>query len=351
LYGFCPMTMTTEPKPSLSYPEHDKLGPLGIKASVIDDPAALRDALIRAFEAAAHGARDAVGAVDNGAEAAVHESRKSLRRARAILGLIGTALPKSERRALTTALQEARRALSTVRDHAVAPETLTLLALDDEDRAVAKRVLENAAAAMPATAEIKQLLAESAARAAAQAEALQAALPHDVDWDTVVGGLRSTYGAARRGSRAANRSKAWFHTWRRRSKELVYQLELLATHAGPRVAAIHSTLSDVTDTLGPAVDLIMVRDFVATYDQGIAPEAIARLRASIKRQLGERMSLACSGAREAFRKKPKKLQKRVTKSVRRDLAPPDDGHDGDDGATGAAGAAGDGKERKDALPQ
>jgi len=334
------------PKP-LSYPEHDKLGPLGITASVVDDPAGLRNALVRGFEAAAHAARDAVGAVDKDASAAVHESRKALRRARAVLGLIGAALPKSERRALTTALKDARRALSTVRDHAVAPETLTHLTLDDEDRATAKRVLDNAAQAMPATAEIRQLLAESAARAAAQAEALQAALPHEITWDTVTEGLRSTYREARRGSRAAKRSKAWFHTWRRRSKELVYQLELIASHAGARTTAIHGELSDVTETLGPAVDLIMVRDFVATYDQGIAAEAIARLRGSINDQLDELMKTACKGARDAFRKKPSKLEKRVTKSVRRDLAPPDDGGDADS----SSGDHADDKDRKGALPQ
>ena len=278
---------TTDPRTALSYPEHDKLGPLGHKISVVHDPAALRNALVRAFEAATQDARDAVGAVDAGATAAVHRSRKALRRARAVLGLVGAALPRSEHRAVKTALQEARRALSTVRDHAVAPETLARLPLDEADRATSSRVLANAAEAVPALAEIKQLLAESAARAAAQAEALQTALPHEIDWDTVAEGIRTVYGDARRASRGAKRSKAWFHTWRRRSKELVYQLELVAQKAGPRVTAIHDELSGVTDTLGPAVDLIMVREFVATYAQGIPAGAIEQLRDAIDRQLDD----------------------------------------------------------------
>jgi hypothetical protein len=145
------MVTPSEPKSALSYPEHDKLGPLGAKTSAIQDAAALRGALIRAFEAAAQEARDAVAAIDKGsASAAVHASRKALRRARAVLGLVGDALPGSERRAVKTALQEARRALSTVRDHAVAPETLGQMALDEEDRATAGRVLANAADSMPA---------------------------------------------------------------------------------------------------------------------------------------------------------------------------------------------------------
>jgi CHAD domain-containing protein len=271
-----------------------------------------------------------VAAADKSASSAVHDSRKALRRARAILGLVAGALPKSERRAVRSALQEARRALSTVRDHAVAPETLGQLVLDDTDRATANRVLANAAEAMPATAEIKQLLAESAARAAAQAEALQAALPHEVDRDIVADGLRTTYGEARGASRAARRSKAWFHTWRRRSKELVYQLELVASQAGPRVTAIHGELSGVTDMLGPAVDLIMVREFVATFAQGIAPDDVDHLRESIDGHLDDLMKSARKAARDAFRLKPKKFEKRVIKSVRRDLAPPDDGNGASD---------------------
>lgn len=321
------MATTTDPKPALSYPEHDKLGPLGARTSAIHDPGALRGALIRAFEAAAQEARDAVAAIDKGsASAAVHASRKALRRARAVLALVGDVLPKSERSAVKAALQEARRSLSTVRDHAVAPETLAQMTLDDQDRATANRVLANAAESMPAVAEIKQLLAESAARAAAQAEALQAALPHEVDWDTVSGGVRGTYGLARRASRAAKRSRPWFHTWRRRSKELVYQLELIAQHAGPRLTALHDEVSGATDVLGPAVDLIMVRDFVATYGQGIAPEALDHLRDTIDRQLDDLMKSACKASRDAFRQKAKKLQKRLTKSVRRDLSPPDEGN-------------------------
>ncbi len=321
------MATTSDPKPALSYPEHDKLGPLGAKTSAIQDAAALRGALIRAFEAAAQDARDAVAAIDKGsASTAVHASRKALRRARAVLGLVGDALPRSERRAVKTALQDARRALSTVRDHAVAPDTLAQMALDEEDRATANRVLANAAEAMPAAAEIKQLLAESAARAAAQAEALQAALPHDVEWATVSAGVQATYGEARRACRAAKRSRSWFHAWRRRSKELGYQLELIARHAGPRLTELRDEVSNATDVLGPTVDLIMVRDFVVTYGQGIAPEALGRLRDTINHQLDEMMTSARKAGREAFRAKAKKLEKRLTKSMRRDLAPPDDGN-------------------------
>src|SRR4051794_38904995 len=95
-----PMSTTTGEKPAHPDPEHDKLGPLGHKTSAIHDAGALRNVLVRAFEAAAQDAREAVGAVDASATEAVHQSRKALRRARAVLGLISAALPNSERRAV-----------------------------------------------------------------------------------------------------------------------------------------------------------------------------------------------------------------------------------------------------------
>ncbi len=311
---------------TLPYAEDDKLGPLGSKASALHDPAELRKALLREFSGAVQIAKDAVGAVDQGATVAVHAARKGLRRARAVLDLVAGALPKSERRAVGRALQEARRALSSIRDHTVAPETLGLLPLDDEDRATAKRILDNAAEALPAAQEIKQLLAESAARAAAQGEALEAALPAEIDFDLVLDGLRGVYAEARRARRAGKRSKQWFHTWRRRSKELGYQLEVLASHAGARVAAIHGEIEGLSDTLGPVVDLVMVREFVATHNQGVAPDDLARLKTAIDAQLTDLMKSTRKSGRDTFAQKPKKFGKRLQKSIKRDLTPADDQH-------------------------
>lgn len=315
---------------TLPYPEHDKLGPLGGKLSVLRDSVELRKALLREFERGVQTAKDAVAAVDHGTTAAVHQARKGLRRARAVLELVAGALPKSERRAVGKALRDARRALSTIRDHAVAPETLGSLPLGEEDRATAKRVLDNAAEALPAVQEIKQLLAESAARAAAQGEALAASLPAEIEFDTVLDGIRGVYAEARRARRAGKRSKQWFHAWRRRSKELCYQLELVAEHAGPRLTAIHSEIEGLCDTLGPAVDLVMVREFISTYNQGIGSDELDHLKSAIDAQLMDLMKDTRKAGRDLFALKPKRLTKRLQKSVKRDLTPVDEQqHDGE----------------------
>jgi len=318
------MATTTEAPHPEPYSEHDKLGPLGSRASALHDPAELRAKLIGEFQSAVHLAREAAASVDQGSATAVHGSRKALRRARSVLSMMATALPKSERKAVRDALQEARRSLSTIRDHSVAPETLGQLPLGDEDRDTAKRVLDSASEAIPASSDIKQLLGEAAARAAAQAEALEAALPTEISWEDVSRGIRSLYGHARRARRAGRTSKSWFHAWRKRSKELSYALDFVARQAGPRAEAIHSEIDGVTDLLGPAVDLIMVRDFVRTHGQGIAPEAIDHLRKAVDTQLGDLMKEGRKAGRDTFALKPRKFEKRLTKSVKRDLTPPDD---------------------------
>lgn len=309
---------------TVAYPEHDKLGPLGGKISALHQPTDLRKALLAEFDRAVHAARDAAAAAGHGAATAVHDSRKALRRARAVLSLVAPALPKSERTAVRKALQEARRTLSAVRDHAVAPETLATLPLSDEERATARRVLENAAEAMPPAAEIRQLLAESAARAAAQAEALEAALPAELDIAVIGEGIGAIYEDARHARRASKRSKSWFHAWRRRSKELSYQLEIIASHAGARAAAIHGEVEGITDILSPAVDLIMLREFVTTYAQGVPAADIDQLVGSIDHQLDDLMKGARKAGRDSFSLKPKKFAKRLAKAIKRDLTPADD---------------------------
>jgi CHAD domain-containing protein len=308
----------------MSYAEHDKLGPLASKQGPLHDPVELRAKLIAEFQATVAAAKEAASSVDRSAETAVHDARKALRRGRALLAMIASTLPKSERRALRSALKDARRSLSMVRDHTVAPTTLGALELEDADRDTAKRVLDSAAEALPPTAEIKQLLAEAATRAAAQGEALVASLPPAVDDSVVYDGIAETYGEARRARRKAKSSRSWFHTWRRRTKELSYQLEFLAKHAGPRASAIHEEIGAVSDTLGSAVDLVMLRDFVETHGQGIDKDALTSLRRTIDKRLEDLMKSARKNARDAFEQKPKKFEKRLVKSVKRDLTPADD---------------------------
>ena len=309
--------------------EDDKLGPIGGKTVVLHSDSELRMLLVNEFREAADAAKQAAAKTEANAQHAVHESRKALRRARAILSLVADALPKSERRAVKKAIQESRRALSAVRDHAVAPDTFAKLTLDDDDRATGKKILDNAAEAMPAVSEIKQLLTDAAGKAAAQVEALEAALPQELAWSTVGVGVREVYRAARKAMTKAKKSPPAFHTWRRRTKELVYQLALLAEHAGSRTLAIHDEVATVTGSLSDAVDLLMLSEFADTYSQGVAPEALEKLQHTLHDQLRALMRGARKAAAGPFEAGSKKFAKRVGKAVRKDLEPVEAPHPAD----------------------
>jgi CHAD domain-containing protein len=308
---------------AMAYAEDDKLGPLGGRRSVIDDDAELRRVLVAEFEAAAAAAREAAGTVDDSAVKAVHEYRKALRRARAILKLIAGQLPDSEQRAVRRALRDARRALGSTRDHAVAPDAAELLALGRDDGATLHTILDAAHQAVPPLAEIKQLLAEGAARAAAQVEALEASLPAALSWSTVLRGVRTTYRDARRARKEARHSKRAFHDWRRRSKELLNQLDLLSAYTGARVTDLHRELEAATDLQGPVVDLIMLREFARTHGDAVSSDALKALVHAITGEIDNRIGEARSAAKDAFHREPRRFARKLDKNAHRDIAPLD----------------------------
>jgi CHAD domain-containing protein len=281
-----------------------------------DEEIELRRLLVAELLAAANAARDAVGEVDLAPETAVHDYRKALRRARAVLGLVARALPSAERKAVRKVLQEARRALGEARDHAVAPDTLASLALAEPERRAADAVLAAAAVTAPKNADIKQALAEGAARAAAQLDVVAAQLPPAIEWETVVAGVRDAYRAARRARKDAGRSRRAFHRWRRRSKELTYQLELLARHGGPYVDDLHRSVEAATDAQGGAVDVIMVRELVREHEDAAEPEAVGHLRGALAEHLQALMKDARRAGREVFRAKPRKFARELAKAGR-----------------------------------
>src|SRR5689334_16631706 len=85
---------------AIRYHEDDKLGPVGARVAALWEPTDLRKMLVREFNAAVAKAKEAASSVDHGATIAVHEARKALRRARAVLSMVSGALPKGERRAV-----------------------------------------------------------------------------------------------------------------------------------------------------------------------------------------------------------------------------------------------------------
>jgi hypothetical protein len=88
------------------------------------------------------------------------------------------------------------------------------------------------------------------------------------------------------------------------------------------VSEIQKEIEGATEPQGPVVDLIMLRDFVETH--GTRGEPLEVLVTAIDRQLDDLMRDARRAGRDAYRRKPRKFGKRLTRAVERDLAPATD---------------------------
>jgi hypothetical protein len=288
--------------------------------SLVDDGVVLRRALFDELQQAADAARYATNEADDSLTGAVHSYRKALRRTRALLRLVWRELPKHDRRDIERALTESRRSLGAARDHAVAGDVLGDVT-DEDERRIARAVLDCAAVCALASHEIKQLIGEGAARTAAQLELIDAALPPRIEWRAVLDGLRATYAKAREARRDAKRSRRAFHTWRRRSKELAIQLDVLGKIAGPAFEELRERIVTGTDDLGEAVDLLMARDFVRTHAVGIDKHDIDKLVRALTRDLDVKIREGRRTSRDAFRTKPRKLARKLAKAAHGNVTP------------------------------
>ena len=300
--------------------EHDKLGPLG-KPDVgsmgngkpFAKGADLRASLIAAFRTAIDDAQAASRkpAVDE----AVHELRKALRRARATARLVADTLARDDRRDVSRALTEARRMLSASRDLAVVPVALAEVALDDARRTDALAIVTGARDAAMSVDEVRQTLTEAATRVAPLADVMAAALPATVGWRDLAGGLADTYREARENLKRARRSRASFHAFRKRAKELTYQLELLSDDIDGKTAVLAHRLASLGDSLGPVVDVIMLRGFLEHH------AAEPALLDAIDDDLDARIKAARKQAKRIFDRGARKFARKVRRAVRRDHAP------------------------------
>lgn len=201
----------------------------------------------------------------------VHEIRKHCKRVRAWLRLLRPAVARESLDALEAHVRQAAQALGPLRDSHVMERSLHKLAerlggdsgadasLRDEHVRQASALAAHLAP-VAASADAAQLPQQVAAELAHARQALQA-LPLDgVDAAALERGLRQTYRSARRRWRKAQRqpSAENLHEWRKRSKALAYQSELLAP-LWLTLGDMAGALDAVNDRLGDHHDLAVLQ--------------------------------------------------------------------------------------------
>jgi CHAD domain-containing protein len=199
---------------------------------------------------------------------AVHEARKAIKKDRALLRLLRGAMPSEQRAGENAALRETARRLSAARDGAVLIGTVDRLA-DTFAGQVPKRTFHAVRDKLDPERQGETEIVPSAEAA----RALAAARARIDDWQLSCGGwqalspgLSQTY---RRGRKALRRvheepSLENLHEWRKRVKDLWYDLRLLQPVCGPVVRKKVKEADQLADLLGDDHDLGVLGDTINT---------------------------------------------------------------------------------------
>ena len=204
---------------------------------------------------------------------AVHETRKAIKRLRAMLRLVRDSISLDCYHTDNAALKLIAAELSAVRDSWVMAQILDRLLPHDHDladsvatlvdrlqeryKAESSAVLDNAAH-MATILDQLENARERARRWTILAGEQSTPIPHA--FATVEPGLQRVYKRGRRGMRivADSPTDTLLHVWRKRAKYLRHQVEALNVLDPPGMGPIEADLEQLTDALGDDHDLAIL---------------------------------------------------------------------------------------------
>jgi CHAD domain-containing protein len=235
---------------------------------------------------------------------AVHEFRKSIRRARSVLNMCHPALNARDYKKLENELRDAGRLVSMVRDVDVLSDLAAQLAQDEpEIFSALPLAVRKVTASIEAPSPV-ETLHRIGPGLAAVGLTFGSAVHDDLSWGDVRDGLRRTYRAARKAFREARsgRSDEAIHAWRKRSKAVRYQLELLASGGAEPVDDLRIAFTELTEKLGVATDMSAMRRLLSKRVEE-SPE-LARALAALRERSRELAKETLGAAKSLFDAKP-----------------------------------------------
>jgi CHAD domain-containing protein len=233
------------------------------------------------------------GGGDEDFDAAVHDARKRLKKARSALRLVRDDMGQKARRPENKLMREAGRRLSGVRDAQVLLETLELVADRDDPAAPpleAVRPFKERLAARRAEIAADVRDGDAAAAVAAQLDGVLAGSAEwslrDESFDAAEKGLRRIHRRGRRTMAAAlesGRDDDW-HEWRKRAKDLWYALRILKPVAPGQLGGPTNEADALSDVLGDHNDVAVLEAALDEHAGELEPTHVELLRGAIDRR-------------------------------------------------------------------
>jgi CYTH domain-containing protein/CHAD domain-containing protein len=280
-----------------------------------DEPAPA--GLQRIAAARARKASQMLGEVESEGADAIHGARKDLKKLRAVLRLVRAELGEESYRAQNRRYRDAGRRLSDSRDAAVKVETL-----DDLQRRFGEEFPSAAAEHWRRDLD-RERYAASADAGGELAERVELAL-REIEggrdeiarwdlgkdsWKQVEPGVRVAYerGCEALAEVGEDPSAENVHDWRKRVKDLWYQLRILRELWPQVLGDTADQAHDLADLLGDHHDLAVLDADLATRDT-VDPEVISSL---ISRRQEELLAQAMALGAHLYAEKPKAFVKRM----------------------------------------
>ena len=273
----------------------------------------LREGLLSAFSGILLVARRHAAAASLDPKRAVHDFRKSIRRARSVIALLRPALGRTAARGLAEELQRAFRDTGDLRDGDVLTATLAAVSGDDPELFVEAAEVAARLGANPKSADPGKVVRKALPILRRLPAALEVILPREYSTPDLERGLTRSYRRSQRAWTQAEQSRtdSDFHEWRKRAKELRYQVELLASTGSPSLKAREKALGALARELGEVTDMSMlcrqIEALAADGGSGIASRLLERGRALVR----ERSDGLLSRGGEFFSEPPRAFALKV----------------------------------------
>ncbi|MGA2749244.1 MAG: CHAD domain-containing protein [Verrucomicrobiota bacterium] len=249
---------------------------------------------------------------------AVHNTRKSLKRLRALLRSLRVAFPKKLFRAENQRFADAGRKISPLRDVHVQLRTLGKLpfaadAVRDKMRRDLLRRQSAFTRKIPALRKtLRQML--HASRQSLASWPLHKATPSDL-----AASLKRIYKQGRTASKTAarNPSPENLHEWRKKAKLLGYGFELIASLLPAKVSAMIQRVDSLTEALGDDHDLFLVWQALRLEHQSHPASDFRALAKRISSKRAKLQKLAFKLGRKLYAERPGDFARRLDRSLRR----------------------------------
>lgn len=246
---------------------------------------------------------------------AVHGARKDMKKLRTVLRLLRDALGQKRYRRENARFRDAARALSGPRDAEVKLATLEALVehadgLPEDAVERWRKILDRDREAATNAARDEPTVAAATVQIEAGLEEIRSWDLEDNSWKTIGPALTRTYRRGRKAMKAAAAGdEADFHQWRKRAKDLWYELRLLSDAWPGPLGATAEEAHQLSELLGDHHDLAVLREDLRQRNLG--EEESAGLEAAIDHRQEELAAEAFSLGRRLYAERPQDFGRRL----------------------------------------